>query len=296
MEYSIIGVMLAVVGLLLGSFAGASVWRLRARQLVEDKAEGEPVDAKELKKLKKISSRRVKDDRSQCLSCGHQLAWYDLVPLFSWTLLRGRCRYCRTPIGWFEPVIELATAAFFVVSYLAWPVELQGIVPIASFVLWLISGVGLIILFSYDAKWFLLPNRVMFPVIGIAGVSAVLHVVTSPEPLISLLSVLAGCGILSGLYFALYVLSKGAWIGFGDIKLGLALALLLADWKLALLALFLANVIGCIVVLPAMLSRRLTRYSRVPFGPMLIVGALVAGLWGNAIISWYLGISLTVVN
>lgn len=286
-----IGVFLAVLGLLLGSFAGASVWRLRARQLVEDEASGEEVDAKELKRLRRLTNMTLSDDRSRCLHCHHQLAWYDLIPLVSWLQLRGRCRYCRKYIGRFEPAVELATAAFFVVSYWVWPAALVAPAEIVQFILWLMVGAGLIILFCYDTRWFLLPDKVVFPLMGLAAVNAIIQVLISADPIAAVLSVVGACVILSGLYFLLYVLSKGAWIGFGDIKLGLVLGLMLADWRLALLALFLANIIGCLIVLPAMVVRRLSRYSHVPFGPMLIGGFWIAGLFGVAIVDWYVGIT-----
>lgn len=291
MEYLVIGFGLTVLGLLMGSFAGASVWRLRARQVVEEKEDGETVDAKELKLLKKIAKISVKNDRSQCLHCGHQLAWYDLLPLVSWALLRGRCRYCRTWIGWFEPVIELSTAGLFALSYFFWPLPLWSPVSAVLLALWLIAAVGLVILFFYDAKWSYLPDKAMFPVIGVGVVAATVHIITAINPAEVFVSTAAACMILSGLYYALYMFSGGRWVGFGDVKLGLALALLLADYRLALLTLFLANVIGCFIVLPGMISHRLGRYSRVPFGPMLILGFVVAGLWGQSIIDWYLGLT-----
>jgi prepilin signal peptidase PulO-like enzyme (type II secretory pathway) len=94
--------------------------------------------------------------------------------------------------------------------------------------------------------------------------------------------------ILSGLYFALYQISKGKWVGFGDVKLGLGLALLLADWRFAFIALFAANLIGCIIVLPSMARGKLKRDSHVPFGPLLIIGSIIALLAGNYLISWYI--------
>lgn len=288
MERTIIAAGLALLGLLLGSFIGASTWRLRARQLKADKADGESVDARELKQLSKLNNKTFQTDRSQCLYCGHQLAWYDLLPLVSWLRLGGRCRYCRRPIGWFEPLIELCTAAFLVLSYIYWPHPLDTVIAVVVFALWLISGLGLLLLLCYDAKWFLLPDKVMFPVITIAAISALLQIAAAPVPAEALLSVLLGCVILSGLYFVLHVASRGKMIGFGDIKLGLALALLLADWRLALVALFLANLIGTMIVLPGLLTKRLSRTSRVPFGPMLIAGWFVAGLWGERLIAWYL--------
>ena len=292
MEYWIIGVLIGLLGLSLGSFAGATVWRLRGRQLIEDKQFGEEVDAQELKKLKGIGEASFVEDRSICLHCGHRLAWYDLLPLASWVLLGGKCRYCKKPIGWFEPAIEAGVALLFIASYFFWPHALIQPVDIFYFAVWLVVGTGLAILFAYDARWFLLPDKIVFPIMGIAFIGAIVQVATAPNMFAEIWSILFSCAALSGLYFTLFIVSKGEWVGFGDIKLGLVLALLLGDWQLAVLALFLANVIGSLVALPALMSKKLTRHAKVPFGPMLIAGAFIAGLWGERIIQWYLSQSL----
>ena len=283
----VIYVGLVLFGLVLGSFAGATVWRLRARQLVADKKAGEHVDHAEYTKLKKLASEKTSKDRSRCLHCGYELKWYDLVPLVSWLTLRGRCRNCHKEIGRMEPLIELGTAAFFVASYAFWPVELVGALPIAIFALWLLSGIGLAIMFAYDSKWYLLPDKINFAVIGLGLATAVLTIIDSPDKIGTLLSILGAVAVLSGIYFALYIISKGRWIGFGDIKLGLGLALLLSDWKLALIALFAANLIGCLIVIPLMVSGKLKRDSRVPFGPLLIAGAVITKLVGAGIAEFY---------
>lgn len=285
MDELLIYAVLIIFGLLLGSFAGASVWRLRARQLVEDKAEGEEVDAKEYKRLLPLTKARVREDRSRCLHCEHPLAWYDLLPLVSWLSLGGKCRYCRTKIGWFEPLMEIGMAVFFTVSYLLWPLPLDNTVQVFYFITWLIAGVLLVILFAYDLKWFLLPDVIVFPLIAVGGVMAIIKIATASDPMAAFISTIGAVAILSGLYYLLHWISKGQWIGFGDVKLGLALALLLADWQLAFIALFAANLIGCFIVIPAMLLKKLTRTTRVPFGPLLIVGALIAmlgGIWLQA--------------
>lgn len=299
MEQITISVLLGVLGLMLGSFAGATVWRLRARQLVEDKAVGEEIDKKEYNRLVPLTKETLRSDRSRCLHCQHVLAWYDLLPLVSWVSTAGRCRYCRKLIGRFEPLIELAVAAFFVVSYLLWPVPLTGWLEVLQFSLWLVAGVGLAILFSYDQKWFLLPDSVMFTVIGIAAGVAAIGLIQAPVPLDALLSLATSTFILSGLYLLLWLYSKGAWIGFGDVKLGLALALLITDWKLAFIALFAANLIGCLLVLPGLLTGKLSRTARVPFGPLLILGAVIAVFAGTSIIEasyvavdWYYNLFL----
>jgi len=287
MEQVLIYTFLVIFGLALGSFAGAQVWRLRARQLVEDKAVGEKVDKHELKQLEPLTKATLKTDRSRCLHCGHTLAWYDLLPLASWLSTGGKCRYCKKKIGWFEPLMEIGMAVFFVVSYVFWPEMLTSALPITHFVLWLVAGVFLVMLFVYDMKWFLLPNKLVFPLIGIGLVVAVLQMAALNWTAGALVSLVVGVVILSGLYLILWLASKGKWIGFGDVKLGLALALLLADWQLAFLALFAANVIGCVLVIPGMLAGKISRKTHVPFGPLLILGAFVAMLWGYSIIGWY---------
>ena len=287
MEQLWIYVGLVLFGLCLGSFAGASVWRLRARQLEEDKAAGEEVDAREYKQLKHLHRINKAKDSSRCLHCGHALAWYDLLPLVSWLSLRGKCRYCRASIGRFEPLMELGVAAFFVLSFIFWPFELVAPLEIAQFVVWLLAGVGLAILFVYDLKWFLLPNVVMFSVIGLSAASASLVLLQAPDIIGTLINILTSIFILSGVYLLIYIVSKGQWIGFGDIKLGLALALLLADWRLAFLALFAANLIGCLIVIPGMVAGKITRTTRIPFGPLLIVGMMVSFFAGRLIIDMY---------
>lgn len=291
MEHTVWAVILGVFGLLFGSFAGASVWRLRARQLVADKKSGEEdVDEAELKRLKPLTKVTFRTDRSRCLHCGHELAWYDLLPLASWLSTGGKCRYCRKPIGYFEPLIELAVAAFFVSSFLLWPFAFTTPFAVIQFGVWLAAGVGLAILYAYDQKWFLLPDGIMFSVIGLAAMYAGMNVWQAADHVAALFSLAGAIVLLSGLYLLLYAVSKGRWVGFGDVKLGLALALLLGRWELAFIALFAANAIGTLVVLPGLLTRTLSRTARVPFGPFLILGMLVAFFAGPAVAAWYTGL------
>lgn len=292
MEQAIIYTVLTLAGLILGSFAGAMVWRLRARQLVEDKSAGEKVDTSELKRLSKLTKTSIGDDRSQCLNCDYKLKWYDMIPVVSWLILRGKCRNCHTPIGLMEPLIELGLAAFFVLSFMFWPFEINSVLETTRFVLWLIAGVGLAILFAYDAKWFILPDKVNFTVMGIGVLYSVAVLIGATDKLEALTSIAIAALILSGLYLALYLVSRGKWVGLGDVKLGLGLALLLADWRLAFIALFAANLIGCLIVLPGLISGKLKRNTHIPFGPLLILGLVVAGLAGSSIISVYFSILL----
>lgn len=201
-------------------------------------------------------------------------------------MLRGKCRNCKKPIGYFEPLIEVGVAIFFVVSYAFWPMELQTGIEIARFIVWLVAGVFLAMLFAYDQKWGLLPDKLNHIVIGLGVVTVGLSIAQTGNAGV-LLTALFSVLVLSGLYLLLYLGSKGRWVGFGDVKLGLGLGLLLVDWQLALVALFLANFIGCLIVIPMLAMGKLKRTSRVPFGPLLIAGTVIAQLVGPAIVMLY---------
>ena len=282
-----ITIALAIVGAAMGSFAAATVWRIRARQLDYDKKHKEPYDKKEYAHLKKLLGKKVASDRSQCLHCGYSLKWYDLIPAVSWLSLRGKCRECRKPIGVFEIISEVGLAAYFVVLYLFWPGGLVTPIDVIQLSIWLVAGGALTVLVAYDYKWFLLPDSGVL-IVGLLGlVNAALVVTQATEPIQALLSVATSVAILGGLYGVLYYASKGRWVGFGDVKLGFALGLLIADWRLAFVALFLANFIGCLIVIPMMLFKKIKASSRVPFGPLFIAGTVLALLIGPYIIDWY---------
>lgn len=290
MNEFIIYLALVLVGVCLGSYAGATVWRLRAKQLAQDKKDKEPYDHKEYQRLKKLNGKKPLEDRSRCLECGYDLKWYDLIPVVSWLTLRGKCRACKRPIGWFEPLMEIGVALFFVLSYLLWPGGVETSLEIAHFILWLVAGVIMAILFAYDAKWFLLPDIATLALavvgVGIVGVSAA----ETQDIGMTLLTAIGSVGVLGGLYAVLYAVSKGKWVGFGDVKLGAALGLLLVDWQLAAVALFVANLIGCLIVIPLLATKKVKRTSHIPFGPLLIAGAIISWLVGWRILDWYLSL------
>lgn len=284
-----IAVMLGVLGAMLGSFAGAQVWRLRAQQLVEDKASGEKVDNKELKRLLPLTKTTGwRQDRSIDLDTGKPLAWYDLLPVISWLMLRGKSRHSGKFIGYFELVIEMGLAVFFVASFLLWPVPLDSALEISKLVVWLVAGVVLAIQFATDYKWQILWTMLSYALIALGLIFSALTVVASSDVAGAIMSAGGAVLVLGGLYFFLWAVSRQRWVGLGDAILGVGLGLLLADWQLALVALFTANLIGSIVVLGGFALKKVTRGQHVPFGPFLILGAVVAQLFGYAIIEWYL--------
>jgi len=253
-------ILFAVLGAAMGSFAGALVWRLH-------------------------TGKNFVSDRSQCEHCHHVLGPLDLVPIFSWLILKGRCRYCNAKIGATALVLELVVAALFVVSYIFWPLGFTEVAAQVSFVIWLIYIILLAALFIYDLKWFLLPDKIVFILIGLALVDAFCRTLLVGENYFTYIAF--GAVPVAGLYGLLYFISKGKWVGFGDVKLGLFIGFALG-WQKALLVLAVANLIGFFVVIPGLLSKKLSRTSKVPFGPFLIVAFFLAGLWGDYFINWYI--------
>ena len=260
-------VMLGVIGAAMGSFIDALVWRLHTK-------------------------KNFLSDRSECESCHHKLGILDLVPVVSWLILRGKCRYCRKPISPVVVLTEVTMAMIFVVSYLVWPYGFVGWQAVTLFALWLVSLVILGALLVYDLRWMILPDKLVFPLIALGLVMAGFYVAVTSDASVTtfVLHVLSGIGMIAGVYWLIYVLSKGKLVGYGDVKLNIFIGSVLG-WQKALLVLCLANVIGFIVVLPGMLLGKLTRKSRVPFGPFLIVAFIIGVLFGDSIINWYISVS-----
>ena len=279
MTILIAGVLL-LLGVVLGSFAGAQVWRVRARQLRTDKQTGHPYDKHEWRQLRVLLQGTVRDDRSRCLQCGHVLAWYDLLPVVSWLSTGGRCRYCQQFIGWFELVMELVLGVGLALSYLVWPWAL----PASSllFAVWVVVALVLMILAAYDAKWQLLPDPLNYGLMALGALFVLVRMTTLHD--VDLVSLTGAVALLAGLYGGLYAISRGAWIGFGDVKLCVGLALLLGEWRLAFMTLFFSNMLGCIIVLPGLARGQLNTRSQVPFGPLLIIGCVISLLFGGSIL------------
>jgi prepilin signal peptidase PulO-like enzyme (type II secretory pathway) len=257
-------VFLALAGTAFGSFIDAITWRIHVR-------------------------RNFVSDRSECEHCHHKLGVWDLIPVVSWVLLRGKCRYCGHPISKLIPIVELGMGLLFLVSFLVWPFGFATWQGITLFILWLAYLVMLGILLVYDLKWMLLPDVIVIPLIALGLVDAGVRVSLATEAGIQLYAshVVLGVMAMAGVYFALYVFSKGKWVGYGDVKLAIFMGVVLG-WEKTLLVLMLANVIGLLIVLPGLLSKKLTPKSHVPFGPFMIVAFVVAGLFGDFLIDWYM--------
>lgn len=259
-------VLLFLLGLCLGSFINALVWRLRHK-------------------------RDWIKERSECVHCGHVLAAKDLIPVFSWVSLRGKCRYCGKPID-DTPLTEAITAGLFGISYAAWPEPLGG-VGLVAFLVWLPLLTILIALALYDLRYMLLPNRLVAAAAVVVISYTVFRTLTGGDTGYLLD---AGFGLLAfgGLFYALFQISRGKWIGGGDVKLGFVLGAWLADYRLSLLAIFVASFIGTLYVCLLAIRKKVSLTSRLPFGPLLIMGAISMTLFGARLLDWYMNWALSI--
>ena len=195
---------LIVFGLCLGSFANALVWRVHEQAQGRLQVTGSRFKGKRQTTTKKIGKRSVNlsivEGRSVCTDCGHELAAKDLIPVLSWLSSGGKCRYCHKKVSVQYPIVEIATAMLFVASYVFWPYQLTaGSGQLVAFGLWLLILTGLMALLVYDLRWYLLPNRIVYPLTVLAGCMALIQVAVAPEPASAVidtaLSVFVGGGI-----------------------------------------------------------------------------------------------------
>lgn len=252
------------------------MWRAHTRASVKELT---PKQARELSML---------HGRSMCAHCRHQLRWYDLIPLLSWLSLGGKCRYCRKPIGWQAPLLELATAGLFVLSYVYWPLYFSSGIGLTHvlFGLWLSVLVWFVYLSVYDLRWMLLPNKaVAGALVSSAGVWIVRELILGFEWL-SVLNLAGAVAVLAGLFWILYQVSDGRWIGGGDVKLAVALGVLAGEPVRAFLILFIASLLGSVVGV-ALAVKAKSRQLHVPFGPFLMGATVIVYLFGGDIIDWY---------
>lgn len=229
---------LFIIGAIFGSFACCQAWRLRY------KSQGKP----------------SLGNRSVCMRCGAKLKWSDNIPIISWLILGGRCRYCHHKIGIAEILSEIGLAlAFLLIGLTFWG---QWILLTA----YSIFAVLLCILAVYDAKWGELPLSIL-----LASVIMGVAILICNYP-INWLSAIGGIAILSGTYFLLYIVSNEKWVGGGDWILGLALSLALSNWWLSLWVLFIANISAVLIAMPISLKKH---QNKIHFGPFLIVSFIL---------------------
>jgi len=222
--------------------------------------------------------------RSLCPNCKHILEWKDLIPILSFILLKGKCRYCGKKISFQYPIVEFLTGfLFFLISkFYFFPIIFQNSL---TTIYLLLTTSFLIVIFFFDFKHYLIPDRVIYPAILVSLTFLFLY------PKSYILNPLCSAFGASLFFFFIYLISKGKWMGFGDVKLAFLIGLFLGFPKI-LVALFFAFFIGALIGIGLILAKKKTLKSEVPFGPFLITGAFLALFFGENLIPWYLNFFL----
>lgn len=234
-------------------------------------------------------------ERSYCPHCKHTLSWQDLFPIFSFLFLRAQCRYCKKPISWQYPVVEFFTGILFLlvvwknIDFLIFKSLSFGFLNILF--LFFISSI-LVIIFVYDLKHFIIPDRVIFPAIFISAAWYLIsRVFFSSYIKFSTANIIYSSFGASLFFLAIVLLSKGKGMGMGDVKLAFLMGLLLGFPNI-LVALFLSFLLGAVVGIALIVAKKRNFKSEVPFAPFLVTGTFLALFFGEKIVDIYLNFAL----
>lgn len=248
-------------GLIIGSFINCLVWRLHKEESI--------------------------NGRSYCPECRKTIRWYDNLPIISFIILGGRCRNCRKSISWQYPLVEFLTGILFLIF--AYKISIN----FGSPELWLIKPWLMLIrdwflvsiftiIFIMDFRWYVILDRVSLPAII---VSLIINLALG----FSWQSLLISATIGASFFLIQFIVSRGRWIGGGDVRLGLLLGIALG-WPYIVAVIFLAYGLGAIIGLGLLASNKKKRDSMVPLGTFLTFAALIILLFGSEIINWYLNL------
>ena len=246
-EYILFYIIIFLYGIVIGSFLNVCIYRIPKQESI------------------------VKV-RSHCMDCGYQLKWYDLVPLFSYIALRGKCRKCGARLSAQYPIIEAANGLLYCIVF-----YVLGFTVYSGLICLLVSA--LLALSVIDFRTYEIPIGFNVFILTLGLIHLALDYQNWLQYVIGLVAV-------SMFLYVIYIVTKGRGIGGGDIKLMAACGLLLG-WKLIILAFMLGCIIGAVIHL---LRMRISRAEHVlAMGPYLSVGVFVAAMWGSRMIDWYIG-------
>lgn len=255
------GILVFLLGLCVGSFLNVCIWRIPQQ-------------------------KSVIFPRSSCPKCGTRLKPGDMMPVLSYFMLRGKCRYCGERISAQYPLVEILTGVVYLVIYLKYGISVE---TVSLFYLFSI----LITVLFIDLKHMIIPNGLvllamaggMLPVIYNLFVPFLLYQPSKwYTPLVGMFSA-------SGILFVvalvgLLVYGNDGAMGMGDVKLFIPIGMFLG-WKLALLALFLSVMLGGVTSIILLIVKTVDRKTAIPFGPFIVAGTFIAALSGYDILSWY---------
>ncbi len=229
--------------------------------------------------------------RSQCPKCKKTISWKHNIPLISFFVLRGRCADCGTRISWQYPLVEFLTGALFVwwfslgrSFFLLLGQPLMYIQPL----FWLIIGMLLLVVFVADLRFGLIPDSITIPLFVLALGYRLFLVGSGQMESGDLVRAIISGLVLTMFFYGLWYFTRGRGFGFGDVKLAPSLGLLLG-WPRTLVAAFIAFVVGASVALALISLGKKKMSQTIPFGPFLVIGSVIALVWGGQIWGWYWG-------
>jgi prepilin signal peptidase PulO-like enzyme (type II secretory pathway) len=241
-------IMMFVIGACVGSFLCCEARRTREKEL----------------------GRKKFGPRSICLKCGHRLSWYENIPILSWIVLRGRCRRCKTRIGYLEIFSEVATA--IIMTLIATTIDITN----ADLIDWLLFGSlflltsALVFLALYDGMYGELPVGVLAVAAAFALFYSITRIINGETDVVG---AIISAVILGGLYLVLFSGSRGKWVGDGDWILAGIIGFALGQPFFALLTLFISNFSACVIMWPYV---RKSKSHKIYFGPFLVFGFIVS--------------------
>lgn len=241
-------IVIFLYGIIIGSFLNVCIYRLPKKE-------------------------NIVTTRSHCMNCGYKLEWYDLVPLFSWLALGGRCRKCKTKISVQYPVVEALNGVLYIIVFAYYGVSVET-------VLYCLLASALLVLSVIDFRTYEIPFGINVFIAVLGGIRVITDLSHWYEYVIGFFAV-------SLILYLIYIITKGRGIGGGDIKLMAASGLLLG-WRCNILAFVLGCIIGSVIHL---LRMKFTKAENVlALGPYLSAGIFISALWGEQLINWYLSL------
>lgn len=254
MYYGIEIILIFVLGLIVGSFSNVCIYRIPRNESIIYPA-------------------------SHCPKCRSNISPKDNIPLLSYILLKGRCRNCKSKISIQYPIVEFLTGLTYLIIYLAYGLSVQTLI-------YIILSSALIIIAFIDLNEQIVPDVISLPgiVIGFIISFFVSHI----SYMNSALGVLVGGGIILIIGLAGSVIFKKEAMGGGDVKLAAMIGAFLG-WRYIIISLFLGFFLGALAGIFLILSKIKSREDAIPFGPFIVLGSFITLLWGEKIISWYIG-------
>ena len=271
--------LVAGLGLLVGSFLNVVILRLPRRMEWEWKRDAREV--LEQPELYDPPPPGIVVERSHCPHCGHQLSWYENIPLFSWLALRGKCRSCKAPISIQYPLVELLTAVLCALCVWRFGFGWQGFGAI-------VISCFLVALAGIDLRTQLLPDQLTLPLMWLGLIAAHEQLYVDPKSAIE--GAIVGYLSLWSVWWLFKQITGKEGMGHGDFKLLAAIG----AWtglKGILPTILVSSLVGAIIGSIWLLAKGKDRATPIPFGPYLAIAGWIVFLWGNDIIAAYMRIS-----